>query len=361
MVSFRYIAMQILKKFAVVLVILIITYIIAYPLYKQLLIAQAWHMAALRAQAIAQIRSLTAAQMNKLVLNYFCLIMKVYHYCTPRCGCYEPPWVNYITLLGYYLYSFLTFHFPPCSADYSNLGFVGTNTASIIAQAIPRTVLLIVSATIVALILSLIVGPYIANKRGSLSDNAITIFGIATYSFPTFYIGMIMIYIFAIILKIFPPGGMMSTPPPPTLWGKIVDVLYHLALPMITLAFLHFGGLALVIRALMLNVLREDYILMARAKGVPERLVVYKHALRAATPSIVVLAAINIAEAFGGAIITEIVFNWPGMGLLYWQAIQALDISMILALTYVTILIYAVALLIADILSIVLDPRQRRG
>ncbi len=361
MVSARYLLMQALKKFAVVLAIMILTYVLAYPLYKQLLIATAWHMAALKARSIAQMRGLTASQLNEIIVSQFCLIMKTYHYCTPRCGCYEPPWVNYISLLGYYLWSFLTFHFPPCSADYSSLGFTGNNTASIIAQAIPRTVLLIVSSTIVGFIIALIVGPYIANKRGTLADNAITVFGIATYSFPTFYIGMVMIYIFAIILHIFPPGGMMSTPPPSTLLGQIIDVLYHLALPMITLAFLHFGGLALVIRALLLNVLREDYILMARAKGVPERLVVYKHALRAAMPSIVVLAAINIAEAFGGAIITEIVFNWPGMGLLYWQAIQSLDIAMILALTYVTILIYAVALFIADILSIVLDPRQRRG
>ncbi len=362
MFSIRYIVSQFLKRVSIVLIIMLITYFLMYPTYRTIVISTAYHAAAVAAYMISQHKALSATQMKALIHNIFCNILSYrYHICYSLCGCHVPEIVNEINLLGYYLWSFLTFNFPPCSADYSSLGFTGTNTAAIIAQAIPRTVLLLVTSVIVGYILAITIGSYIANKRGSLADNVVTIISMITWSFPVFYIAMIMIYVFAIEMKIFPPGRMMSIPPPTTPLGIFLDVLWHLALPMITLAFMHFGGGALIVRSLLLDVLREDYILTARAKGVPERRILYNHALRAALPSIVVMAAIALAEAFGGAIVTEMVFNWPGMGLLYWRAIEYMDPSMIMAVTYVTVLIYAVTLFIADLLVLVLDPRLRRG
>ncbi len=355
MVSVRYIVNQTLKRVVIIFAVLLITYFLMYPLYSKLVVTASFHAAAVAARMIAAKRP--GVNLQEYVKKIACNVLEYqYHYCYSLCGCHAPAIVNELNLLGYYLWSFLTFHFPPTSnaRAYQQLGFSGTNTAQIIAQAIANTMLLLVSSAIVGIGLALLVGPYIASRRGSLADNAITLFSVTTWSIPAFYIAMIFIWIFAFELKLLPPPGVPNLANP-------IDVLRHLILPIVTLALLHFGGGALIVRALMLDILREDYVLTARAKGVPERKVIYGHALRAAMPSIVIMTAIALAESFGGGIVIEQVFNWPGMGWLFWNALMTDDVAMILSVTYVLILIYAAALLLADILVLILDPRLRRG
>ncbi|HEB37152.1 MAG TPA: ABC transporter permease, partial [Thermoplasmatales archaeon] len=132
-------------------------------------------------------------------------------------------------------------------------------------------------------------------------------------------------------------------------------------LPLITIVFVSFGGWAYTSRNLVIGILQEDFVRVARAKGVPERKVIYGHVLRAAAPSIVTLTIFTLLGSIGGAIITESVFNWPGMGRLYWTAIQMNEITIIMGLTFVTVFLYLFGMVFADLIYGYLDPRIKVG
>ena len=135
--------------------------------------------------------------------------------------------------------------------------------------------------------------------------------------------------------------------------------LYYMALPLITVVLVTFGGWAYIVRNLVISVMQEDFVTAARAKGLPERKVLYGHVLRTASPPIVTYLALGLVGSFGGAIITETVFGWPGMGLLYWQAILGSDTVLVVAITYISVLMFIAVILILDFLYVLLDPRVR--
>jgi len=234
-----------------------------------------------------------------------------------------------------------------------------SNVRDIILEALPRTVLLFSTATAINSILGVLLGSLAARRAGSILDRLTSTYAVFTYSLPLWWVGMIMILIFAYTLGLFPARATPTIPP--TDPNYPLALLYNMTLPLITLVLLGFAGWAYIVRNLMIGVLQEDYITVARAKGVPERKVLYGHALKSAAPPIVTIIALSLSSSLGGAIITEAVFDWPGIGRLYWQAVSVLDVPVIIALTYVATLVFLASIYIADILYGFFDPRVKVG
>ncbi|AEC51763.1 oligopeptide transport system permease protein appB [Pyrococcus sp. NA2] len=233
------------------------------------------------------------------------------------------------------------------------------NVKNIIALALPRTILLFTSAQIIVIILGLLLGVKAAQMVGSVFDRALSILALVTTSIPMWWFGMMALLIFAFKLGWFPANSM----PDPNLTGfaHVVDVVRRLVLPIFTIVFVLFGGWAWVTRNIMITTMQEDFIMAARAKGVPERKVIYGHALRAAAPPIVTMTIFSLLGSLGGAIITESVFNWPGMGRVYWIAIQTNEVNLVMGLTFISVALYLTGVIIADISYGFLDPRVRVG
>lgn len=239
-------------------------------------------------------------------------------------------------------------------------GYGGSsNVRDIILESLPRTVLLFGTATLLIAALGIIVGAAAARRAGSLLDKAVLGYAVLSNSFPLWWIGMLAILVFSYTLRAFPAR---ATPPiPPSDPAYPMALLYHMALPLLTMVLMGFGGWAYIVRNLMVGILQEDYITVAKARGVPERKIVYGHALRSAAPPIVTMIALALSGSFGGAMITEAVFDWPGLGRLYWEAIGLLDVPVIVGLTYVSTLIFLLSVFIADALYGIFDPRVRVG
>ncbi len=233
--------------------------------------------------------------------------------------------------------------------------------SDIILEALPRTILLFTTGTIVTIVIGILLGIKAATKVGSLLDRTISTFAMFTYSLPMWWVGMIFIFYFSYTLGIFPSGGMVSIPPPEEPMAYALDVLYHLALPLIVFVFVNFGGWSYATRSIVLNVLTEDFVNTARAKGVPERKILYGHVLRTASPPIVTSTTLAILGSIGGAIITEAVFNWPGIGRLFYQAILNGDMPVVIGLTYISTFLYVFAILALDFAYALLDPRIKVG
>ncbi|WP_010479953.1 ABC transporter permease [Thermococcus zilligii] len=236
----------------------------------------------------------------------------------------------------------------------------GTNdVAEIIKVALPRSILLFTTATIIVIILGIFLGVRAANNPGSVFDRGLSIFALLTYSLPMWWTGMMFLLLFAYKLGWFPLSSMFD----PSLkgWAYVKDVLWKLVLPIMTYVFVSFGGWAWTTRNIMIGTLQEDFIMAARAKGVPERKVIYGHALRAAAPPIVTMVIFALLGSLGGAIISELVFNYPGMGRLYWVAIEQNETSLLIGLTYFFTVLYLAGVVLADMVYGFLDPRVKVG
>ena len=152
---------------------------------------------------------------------------------------------------------------------------------------------------------------------------------------------------------------MFSAPPPTEPLARFFDLLWHAILPVFTLIIVSIGPWAYAVRTMVLNISQEDFVNVARAKGLPENLVMRRHIVRVAAPPIVTSLILGLTSSLGGAILTETVFSWPGMGRLYYEAVLAADESVIVALTFMFTLLYVIARFILEILYVVLDPRIR--
>jgi peptide/nickel transport system permease protein len=234
----------------------------------------------------------------------------------------------------------------------------GTNNIhDLIMERLPRTVLLFGSSTAIVAVVGIYLGAYIAGKEGSIWDKINSAMTVASTSFPVWWIGIIMILAFAFSLRLLPAESIPRTLPSSPFY--IPDLLYHMILPLITLVIMGFGSWAYTVRYFVLHTLREDFITSKRIAGVPEKKILYSHALKNAAPPVFTSVALGLAGSFAGSVLVETVFDWPGMGMLYIEAIGKLDIPVLIGLTYVSTLIFVITIFIIDLAYGYLDPRVK--
>lgn len=223
-----------------------------------------------------------------------------------------------------------------------------------------NTLLLLGTATALSLLIGTLLGVLVSARRGSVFDHGWVTTSLVTFSLPTFWMGLVFILVFAQYLGWFPSGGVQPADwirglPPVS--QQLLVKLQYLFLPALTLTLFFYGGNLLLTRATMLEALSEDYITTARAKGLPERTILFKHALKNAALPLVTNAALAFGGILSGAIITETVFNWDGLGLWIWQSIGWKDFPVMQAIFYIVALCVIAANLVSDIIYGVLDPR----
>jgi peptide/nickel transport system permease protein len=234
------------------------------------------------------------------------------------------------------------------------------NVWDIVAESLPRTILLFTTAVTIDIFLGLWIGLKKAQKVGGVMDKATSIMTMTVYGMPTWWLGMLIIMLFAYVLKLFPSGGVHSTPPPAGI-AYYLDLFYHMTLPVLTLVVIGFWGRAFLIRNIVLGILQEDYIMAARARGIRERKVLYGHVMRTASPPIVTMAILSLLASIGGNLIFEGIFSWPGLGNLYWIAIEQNDIPVLMGCLSVTTALYILGLIALDLTYGYLDPRIKVG
>ena len=227
--------------------------------------------------------------------------------------------------------------------------------AALIAAKLPRSLLLAVSATLVAVCLSVPLGIYSAVKQNQAPDVAASLFAFVGISVPIFLWGLLGILVFAVWLHWFPTGGYVPPSEDP------VGTLAHLVLPAASMGFALTAYIMRMTRSSMLEVLGTEYVKLARAKGMTRRVVVLRHALRNAVIPVITVVAFQFSYAFGGVVVLESVFHWPGIGQLTLIAVQSRDIPLIQGCIIVVALIYMLSNLTADLLYAYFDPRIRYG
>jgi len=251
------------------------------------------------------------------------------------------------------------------------------NTLNIIIERIPFSVSLFTTSSILTLLIAMPLALLAARRPGNIIDNIITAWSVFSVSMPWWWLAMVFIYIFTVRYNIFPspydiqpdwgavfkiPAMLKGEADPAEVLAGIKSILVAAALPVFTVTILSIGDTAYRIRNILLDVFNEDFVTVARAKGVPEHIVLRKHVMRPAAPPLITIVLFSIVlSIFAGAIITELIFNWYGLGRLYWEAIVKNDIPLILELTYITTLLYLIIRFILDVLYTILDPRIRRA
>lgn len=230
----------------------------------------------------------------------------------------------------------------------------------IIMERLLATLLLTVVAEVLAILGGVLLGIVAAWKRGKKVDVAALGFALVTYAMPTFWLGILMVVFFAVTLRWFPTSGMMT----PSLslagfWQQVPDVLWHMVLPSVTLALVLMGEYALIMRNSLVDVLTEDYITTARAKGAPERRVLRSHALPNAMIPMVTLIALNLSFTITGALQVETVFSWPGLGRLMYDALAGRDYPLLQGIFLITAIVVVGANFLTDLTYRLLDPRVK--
>ena len=266
----------------------------------------------------------------------------------------DAPWYS-PQRIGFSMYKILILDFGHATFLTSDSG--SSAVGDILLEKIPRTVLLFTTATIIISILGIFLGALSASKVGSVVDRITSMFAVGSSSFPVWWIGMLMIFLFAFTYHIFPARATPSILP--TEPGYIIALLYHMALPLITIVMIGFGAWAYLVRNFMVGTMQEDFIAAKKAIGINKNKIVYKHALKNAAPPIITILALSLSGSLGGAIITEAVFDWPGMGRLYFEAISVMDLPVIIGATYVLTVLFLISIFVADLLYGYFDPRVK--
>ena len=231
----------------------------------------------------------------------------------------------------------------------------------LIAARVGPTILLVFAAQLIAITIGVVMGVLAARKPAGLLSAVTTVLSTVGYAAPVFWTGIMLIILFASIIPIFPVDGMTSARFSGGFAAHVVDVLYHLALPAFTLAIIFLAQYSRLSRASMIDVLGADYVRTARAKGLSETKVVFKHALRNAVLPIITVAGIQFGNLISGALLVESVFNWPGMGRLAFDSVLRRDYPTLLGILFFAALMVVIANLLTDLSYRLADPRIRTG
>ena len=256
----------------------------------------------------------------------------------------------FLIQLGRYVAKVLTF-------DLGYSFFYNTPVTTLIFEKLPATLLLVITAQILALFVGVFLGVVSARKPNGISSHFVTLFALFGYSAPVFWTGILLLIAFSLNIQIFPVAGMQDVTISGGFFAHILDVAHHMVLPVITLASIFLALYSRLCRASMMEVLGSDYIRTAKAKGLTEREVVYKHALKNSLSPVVTLAGLQFSAVVSGAVLVEAVFSWPGLGSLALQSIIARDTPTILGILFFSALVVIVGNLLTDLVLRLIDPR----
>lgn len=266
----------------------------------------------------------------------------------------DSPWYS-PQRVGLTIYKILILDFGRATFLTSDSG--SSDVKDILLEKIPKTVLLFTTATIIISIIGIFLGALASSKINSKIDRVTSTFAVVSSSFPVWWIGMIMIFVFAFVYHLFPARATPSVLPSDP--GYITALLYHMTLPLITIVLIGFGSWAYLVRNFMIGILQEDFVIAKKTIGINQKKIIYGHALKNAAPPIVTILALSLSGSLGGAIITEAVFDWPGMGRLYFEAISVMDLPVIIGATYVLTVFFLASIFVADLLYGYFDPRVK--
>lgn len=228
--------------------------------------------------------------------------------------------------------------------------------STLIFSRLPATLMLMVTAIVIAVTGGIVFGVTAARYVNRWPDRAISFVALLLYGTPPYWIGLMMILVFAVTLGWTPTSGMENVVAFNTGWSRVADIAHHLILPALTQAVFYLAIYIRLVRAGMLEVLSLEFIRVARAKGISERRVSYHHALRNAVLPLVTIVGTNVGSFLGGAVLTETVFSWPGVGRLMFDAMFLRDLNLLLSILVLSSLFVIIANLIVDLLYAIINP-----
>jgi peptide/nickel transport system permease protein len=235
--------------------------------------------------------------------------------------------------------------------------FFNLPVSDLILERVPATLLLVLTSVLTAFLIGTALGVLSSRKPNGWLSQLINVMSLVGFAAPVFWMGMLLIILLASIFPVFPVSGMRGIESSGLGWADVVDVLHHLVLPSLTLGLVYLAQYSRLSRAAMLDVLGSDYIRTARAKGLPERLVLYKHALRNAVLPVVTILGLQFGNVLAGAIVVETVFNWPGLGRLAFESVLRRDYPTILGVLLFSSIVVIVMNQVTDLCYRLIDPR----
>lgn len=245
------------------------------------------------------------------------------------------------------------------SFDFGISFLTGRPVTEELKSRLPNTVVLLGTSLVLSSFLGTWLGMKAARKRGSLLEKCVLWSGALSFSFPSFFVQLVLLMAFAASLPLFPLRGTLSVPPPAGGLPLLIDYLWHMALPVFSLVLLGFGGWALYVRNLMVKILGEDFILLARARGLPERNIILGHAFRTLLPPLLTIFLLSLPGIVSGAVITETVFSLHGVGRFLLEAVTGHDYPAAGASFFLLALLTVSCNLLSDLLYGLTDPRVR--
>lgn len=257
-----------------------------------------------------------------------------------------------ITQLGVYLGKI-------AQGDLGYSYFFNVPVSDLIIERLPATLMLVLASVIMAFLIGTTLGVLSARKPNGLLSQLVNVVSLIGFAAPVFWTGMLLVILFASMLPWFPISGMRSVELATNAsgWASIIDVLHHLVLPTATLALVYVAQYSRLARASMLDVLGSDFIRTARAKGLSEGIVLYKHALRNAVLPVITILGLQFGNVLAGAILVETVFNWPGLGRLAFESVLRRDYPTILGVLLFSSIVVVVMNQVTDLAYRVIDPR----